>query len=445
MGIGQSNAPQWVPEELDYTINGLVGGGAGPIINASPTITGPLQAAPATVTSGDTLTLTATGVADGLAEPAAVQFYLDSVAQPLGTTVFSSGSDWSWSGLTTGFSPVAHTYLARVEGQDGEWSSPVSIGGTVSGGTQGLAVAITSPLVTNDNTPTLTVTVSDPNADCTVSSVAVALDGQSLPVVAAGGCWTAIDPNPLSDGGHNVTVIATDGGNNTGHAAAVLTVDTAPPEVTLGDQVVSALQPTLAIDATDDGSGVEGVTVQVDSLRPIVATEESDGSWSADLLGLAVGRRNGPCGHGDRDGLRRERRQRERYGDRAAVAPHGHRGRPRHEPERADAYGHGLRRQRRDRLDDRQRAGEHRESGERHDGVPGDGGPGQRRLATPLGLCPGRWDVHGHGHGDRQRGKHGGREQHADRRYGGAAGDRQLAYDDRSTDHAHRGGERSCA
>ncbi|MFX5302049.1 Ig-like domain-containing protein, partial [Acinetobacter baumannii] len=133
-----------------------------------------------------------------------------------------------------------------VAGPDGSWSVPnpglndgdeVEAIATDPAGNPSLpgtaivdAVAPTVALddvLTNDSTPALTGTVSDPTA-----TVVVNVDGVDYPAVNNGdGTWTLADNTlpALTDGPHTITVTATDAAGNAGTDTGVVTVDTAAP------------------------------------------------------------------------------------------------------------------------------------------------------------------------------------------------------------------------
>ncbi|MCG8286607.1 Ig-like domain-containing protein, partial [Acinetobacter seifertii] len=104
--------------------------------------------------------------------------------------------------------------------------------GNVGTGSAVLTVDTTAPVValndvlTNDSTPALTGTVTDPTA-----TVVVTVDGVNYPATNNGdGTWTLADNTlpVLADGPHTVTVTATDPAGNVGTDSAVLTIDTIP-------------------------------------------------------------------------------------------------------------------------------------------------------------------------------------------------------------------------
>ncbi|EXC35531.1 bacterial Ig-like domain family protein, partial [Acinetobacter baumannii 99063] len=113
-----------------------------------------------------------------------------------------------------------------------------------AGNTSGPATAVVDAVaptvalddvLTNDSTPALTGTVSDPTA-----TVVVNVDGTDYPAVNNGdGTWTLADNTlpALTDGPHTITVTATDAAGNVGTDTGVVTVDTAAPAAPVIDPV----------------------------------------------------------------------------------------------------------------------------------------------------------------------------------------------------------------
>ncbi|MDC4783583.1 Ig-like domain-containing protein, partial [Acinetobacter baumannii] len=152
--------------------------------------------------------------------------------------------------------------------------------------TQTYTLDTTAPTVvledvsTNDNTPALTGTVSDPSA-----TVVVTIDGVDYPAVNNGdGTWTLADNTlpALADGPHTITVTATDAAGNVGNDTAVVTIDTVAPNAPVLDP----------INATDPVSGQAepGSTVTVTYPDGTTATvvAGTDGSWSVPNPGNLV-------------------------------------------------------------------------------------------------------------------------------------------------------------
>ncbi|EXC51576.1 bacterial Ig-like domain family protein, partial [Acinetobacter baumannii 99063] len=186
-----------------------------------------------------------------------------------------------------------------VAGPDGTWTVPnpgLNDGDTVTavtedpaGNTSGPATAVVDAVaptvalddvLTNDSTPALTGTVSDPTA-----TVVVNVDGTDYPAVNNGdGTWTLADNTlpAFADGPHTITVTATDAAGNVGNDTAVVTIDTVAPNAPVLDP----------INATDPVSGQAepGSTVTVTYPDGTTATvvAGTDGTWSVPNRGNLV-------------------------------------------------------------------------------------------------------------------------------------------------------------
>ncbi|PJF03322.1 hypothetical protein CVD06_12815, partial [Acinetobacter seifertii] len=152
--------------------------------------------------------------------------------------------------------------------------------GNVGTGSAVLTVDTTAPVVvlndvlSNDSTPALTGTVTDPTA-----TVVVTVDGVNYPATNNGdGTWTLADNTlpVLTDGPHTVTVTATDPAGNVGTTNAVVTVDTTAPVVALNDVLSNDSTPALIGTVTDPTATV---VVTVDGVN-YPATNNGDGTWT---------------------------------------------------------------------------------------------------------------------------------------------------------------------
>ncbi|MDH2528347.1 Ig-like domain-containing protein, partial [Acinetobacter baumannii] len=126
--------------------------------------------------------------------------------------------------------------------------------------TQTYTLDTTAPTVvledvsTNDNTPALTGTVSDPSA-----TVVVTIDGVDYPAVNNGdGTWTLADNTlpTLADGPHTVTVTATDAAGNKGTDTGVVTVDTAAPNTGTVNFSIDSVTADNVINASEASGNV---------------------------------------------------------------------------------------------------------------------------------------------------------------------------------------------
>ncbi|WP_223234687.1 Ig-like domain-containing protein, partial [Acinetobacter baumannii] len=186
-----------------------------------------------------------------------------------------------------------------VAGPDGTWTVPnpgLNDGDTVTavtedpaGNTSGPATAVVDAVaptvalddvLTNDSTPALTGTVSDPTA-----TVVVNVDGVDYPAVNNGdGTWTLADNTlpVLADGPHTITVTATDAAGNVGTDTGVVTVDTAAPAA----PVIDPVNGTDPITGTAEPGSTVTVTYPDGTTATVVAG--TDGSWSVPNPGNLV-------------------------------------------------------------------------------------------------------------------------------------------------------------
>ncbi|MDC4303424.1 Ig-like domain-containing protein, partial [Acinetobacter baumannii] len=187
-----------------------------------------------------------------------------------------------------------------VAGPDGTWTVPnpgLNDGDTVTavtedpaGNTSGPATAVVDAVaptvalddvLTNDSTPALTGTVSDPTA-----TVVVNVDGVDYPAVNNGdGTWTLADNTlpTLADGPHTITVTATDAAGNVGTDTGVVTVDTAAPAA----PVIDPVNGTDPITGTAEPGSTVTVTYPDGSTASVVAGP--DGTWTVPNPGLNDG------------------------------------------------------------------------------------------------------------------------------------------------------------
>ena len=143
-------------------------------------------------------------------------------------------------------------------------------------------VVTVATLVTNDDTPTLTGTVTDPAPSSGIAGVTVVVAGQTLAATVTGATWTAVVPVALADGAYTVQATATDdAGNVSLTSTGPLTVDTVSPVVAVAPLVTKNNTPTLGGTVTDaaPSSGIAGVTVLVGG-QTLTATVNGT-SWTA--------------------------------------------------------------------------------------------------------------------------------------------------------------------
>ena len=118
---------------------------------------------------------------------------------------------------------------------------------------------MTNPLVTDNNEPTLTGTVTDPSPSSGLAGVTVVVNGQTLTATVNGTAWNVAVPVVLPDGIYDVQATARDNAGNTGSDSTTneLTVDTTPPTVTVNSLVTNTSTPTLSGTVTTRAPAAE--------------------------------------------------------------------------------------------------------------------------------------------------------------------------------------------
>ncbi|UDY21415.1 Bap [Acinetobacter baumannii] len=268
-------------DEVDFSVDSVT---ADNVINASEaagevTITGVLKNIPA-----DATTTVVTVVVNGVSYTA---------------TVDSTAGTWTVSVPGSGLvADTDKTIDATVTFTDAAGNSS-----TVSD-TQTYTLDTTAPTVvledvsTNDNTPALTGTVSDPSA-----TVVVTIDGVDYPAVNNGdGTWTLADNTlpVLTDGSHTVTVTATDAAGNKGTDTGVVTVDTAAPNTgtvnfsidsVTADNVINASEASGNVTVTGVLKNVPAdaantvVTVVINGQTYTATVDSTAGTWTVSVPG----------------------------------------------------------------------------------------------------------------------------------------------------------------
>ncbi|MFV5350980.1 Ig-like domain-containing protein, partial [Acinetobacter baumannii] len=269
---------------VNFTVDSVT---ADNVINASEaagevTITGVLKNIPA-----DATTTVVTVVVNGVSYTA---------------TVDSTAGTWTVSVPGSGLvADIDKTIDATVTFTDAAGNSS-----TVSD-TQTYTLDTTAPTVvledvsTNDNTPALTGTVSDPSA-----TVVVTIDGVDYPAVNNGdGTWTLADNTlpVLTDGSHTVTVTATDAAGNKGTDTGVVTVDTAAPnpgtvnfsiDSVTADNVINASEASGNVTVTGVLKNIPAdatttvVTVVVNGVSYTATVDSTAGTWTVSVPGSGL-------------------------------------------------------------------------------------------------------------------------------------------------------------
>lgn len=157
--------------------------------------------------------------------------------------------------------------------------------------TVGLKVTV-APLVTNDKTPTLSGTVSDPTLGAAVTGVMVTVDGRAEPATLSSDntTWSVTWPFALHDGIYDVQAAATDDHGRGGSDASTdeLTIETVAP--TAAPVLPFNGQRYLDVSFADAGSGLDPATI-VDS-DPEFTLSGDGASGITNLDGAAVSRGN---------------------------------------------------------------------------------------------------------------------------------------------------------
>jgi cysteine-rich repeat protein len=191
----------------------------------------------------------------------------------VGTTTVAADGTWSVA-VSTALAEGPHTVSASATDTLGNTSS------TENDFTVDLGTTVTweQPSVTGDATPELSGT-GEPGA-----SVEVSIDGASVgtAIVDAEGNWTLV-VGPLTDGTHEVSVVATDDAGNTATDDGSFLVDLGSPAVEIrfpaDRSTTSDTTPTISGDATPGAS----VLVIVDGVIVGLATADASGAWSIDV------------------------------------------------------------------------------------------------------------------------------------------------------------------
>jgi MYXO-CTERM domain-containing protein len=191
----------------------------------------------------------------------------------VGTTTVAADGTWSVV-VSTALAEGPHTVSASATDTLGNTAS------TENDFTVDLGTTVTweQPSVTGDATPELSGT-GEPGA-----SVEVSIDGAVVgtAIVDAEGTWTLV-VGPLTDGTHEVSVVATDDAGNTATDDGSFLVDLGSPAVEIrfpaDRSTTSDTTPTISGDATPGAS----VLVIVDGVIVGIATADASGAWSIDV------------------------------------------------------------------------------------------------------------------------------------------------------------------
>ncbi len=186
-------------------------------------------------------------------------------------TAVVSGTGWS-AAVPTALADGTYDISVTATDAAGNVGSNTATSGLVIDATpSGTAPGVTvNPLTTNNATPTLSGTVSDP-----VASVQVTVDSQTFAATVVGNTWTATVPTGLAENTYTVDVSATDGGG-TGNGSGQLIVDTTAPVVTINKVSATSSTPTLSGSLNDPTASV-AVTVAGQTFKATVTAS----GWTA--------------------------------------------------------------------------------------------------------------------------------------------------------------------
>ncbi|WP_272819756.1 Ig-like domain-containing protein [Pseudoalteromonas mariniglutinosa] len=191
------------------------------------------------------------------------------------------------------------TWQVTVPTALGDGDYPVEVTITDAAGNQQTASAtlsidsiapvltLTDPGVTNDATPTISGTSTEPQGT-EVVIVLVDANGDSQQFTAqvqADGSYSASPAADIADGDYTVTATITDAANNSGTAQGNGTVDTLDPTLTL-DGLGTFNDNTPIISGSSDEIGAT-VTVNVSddsNSYQLSAVVQADGSWSVQII-----------------------------------------------------------------------------------------------------------------------------------------------------------------
>ena len=225
----------------------------------------------AMVTTND-VTPTFTGTSDVAAGKIVTFSFVGGT--PPATTVFAVvQGDGTWNVSPSGFTQGHWSVAASVTdpaGNDSTASQDVTID------TTGPSASVTSPVVTNDSTPTITGTSE------AGSSVNVTLDGVSVATTNTATNWSATFVGfALVDGPHSVSVSAVDIASNVTIVTQILTVDTRAPVIVIAPGVTDTTNDrTPTISGSTDAATDTRVSVTIAGGPVLLVFVQGDGTWN---------------------------------------------------------------------------------------------------------------------------------------------------------------------
>ena len=265
-----------------YAVNAAVTDGAANTGAAAQSLTIDTVLPVVTITGGAArLTNDSTPTIDGTTDVSPGRLVTVTVAGQTLTTLVQPAGTWNVTPtpLSDGTGPV-------VVSVADEATNPGSATQALTVDTVGSVVTISggANALTNDPTPTISGTSTDPGA-----AVNVMVSGITTAAVVQGdGTWSSTAA-AFGDGAHPVAVSVTDAAGNVGTASQSLTIDTVPPGITIdGGAAVSVADETPTISGSTPATPGSTITVTVagQSLTTLV---QGDGSWNTTPNALTNG------------------------------------------------------------------------------------------------------------------------------------------------------------
>jgi len=211
-----------------------------------------------------------TPLIEGLSEPSAtVKVYVDGVL--IGTVTTNNAGYWSITSPT--LTEGNHNVYARANDDAGNAAFTPTRTFTVDAVPPTVTIDGGSFRTTNDNTPTISGTCSEPNG----TVVTISLNGQQGTATVTDHAWSINWPFVLADSTYIINASATDATNNTGTANQALTVDSTPP-------TISVTKPASG-EVTDDNTPETSGTTEPDASVAVYIDGTLRGTVTADGLG----------------------------------------------------------------------------------------------------------------------------------------------------------------
>jgi fibronectin type 3 domain-containing protein len=143
-------------------------------------------------------------------------------------------------------------------------------------------VSGTSPVITNDATPTLSGT-AESGATVVISDSSTTPSTVLATVIASGGTWS-FDASTLSEGSHLISAVATDAAGNTSASSTAKTwqIDTTPPTVSLstiaGNDTVTRAEKDAGVSVSGSVESGASVVLQFAGLSKTITP--TSGTWT---------------------------------------------------------------------------------------------------------------------------------------------------------------------